>query len=94
VGNWSVPRLTGKLPVRVELIDPAIDDLYAVHLVFADGTTGAYLIPEAMVTPRNIRIASLATAVALTEYGLVQPKRASAGPVVAPERTYRSRRTE
>ena len=51
-----------KLPVTVTAVTAMKGQLWAVTVVYSDGTTGRYLIPETMATVEAVRISALAMA--------------------------------
>jgi len=52
-----------KLPLTVESVERLTGSLWGVTVVFADGTTGHYLVPDNLATLEAVRISAIALAV-------------------------------
>ena len=52
-----------KLTLTVESVDRLTGSLWGVTVVFADGTTGHYLVPDNLATLEAVRISAIALAV-------------------------------
>ena len=52
-----------KLPLTVESVERLTGSLWGVTVVFADGSTGNYLVPDTLATVEAVRISAIALAV-------------------------------